>query len=99
MKIATMMLGAVVLCGAIASPMAAHAADRDFCRAYTEAAVRQASEARQSRYCARQIPYEPARWSLDRRGHFDWCRRSPRLEAEAERGYRADFLRDCRRRR
>jgi hypothetical protein len=99
MRLSTMTFAAVALWAGIASPIAAFAADSDYCRDYTEAAIRQANEARQSRVCARQIPYEPARWSLDRRGHFEWCRDEPRQLSEAERAYRAGFLRDCRHRR
>jgi hypothetical protein len=99
MKLATMTFGAVALCAGMTSTIAAFGADRGYCRDYTEAAIRQAYEARQTRVCARQIPYEPARWSLDRRGHFEWCLYEPRELSEAERDYRAGFLDDCRRRR
>jgi hypothetical protein len=98
MKLANLILGTAVLGAAAMSPVVVQAADRDFCRAYTDNALRQAAEARQSRFCARQIDREPARWSQDPRGHFDWCRRTDRRAVEAEQFYRSGFLRDCRRR-
>ncbi len=98
MKLATLLLGAAVLGATAMSPIMAQAADRDFCRAYTDMALRQAANARQSRFCARQISREPERWSQDPRTHFDWCRRTDRRDVEAERFYRSGFLRDCQRR-
>jgi hypothetical protein len=77
--------------------MSAYAGDGDFCRDYTEAAVRQAHEVRETGFCARGITSNPTRWSEDRRVHFEWCRATPRRDAEAERDFRTHYLRECRR--
>ena len=95
MKLVSAMLGAGVFGAAMTSAVGAYAADREFCQAYTQTAVRQAHEAREFR-CLRDVEYNPARWSEDGRGHFDWCRSVPREAAQEERDIRTDHIRECR---
>ena len=96
MKLAIFSLGAASLCTALIAPMTAFAADRDFCRDYAESAYRLAREVRAIRQCAWQVEREPAVWSLDRRGHYEWCLYTPGDVVAGGRAYRDDFLRDCR---
>jgi hypothetical protein len=95
--LAKTLLGSVVMVAAMAQPVAAFAAGPDFCRDYAEAAVRQAHEVREIPFCARVVRFDPARWSEDRRGHFEWCRAVPPDVAIAERDARTHHLHECRR--
>ena len=97
MKRVNMILGVAVLGAMMTSPITASAADRNFCRAYTDQALRKAQQARQMR-CLRQFEYNLARWSLDGNGHYSWCVTVPRDYAEQERAIRTDSLRECQRR-
>lgn len=75
---------------------AASAADRDFCRDYTEAALVQVHEVMEMPRCAARIDPGP-RWSTDRSVHFRWCRGVSRDAANDEREARKDFIERCRR--
>ncbi len=75
-------------------PFSAHAADPAFCAGYTDAALNQVRAALSSPNC--RAGAVGARWSPDRRVHFDWCRTQPPAAAAAERQVRTDFLRGCR---
>jgi hypothetical protein len=73
----------------------ARAADPSFCRDYAQGAVSAAREARLHRRCDRVIAHDPARWNLDVKAHFDWCRAVRRGEAERERADRSHELDGC----
>jgi hypothetical protein len=77
---------------------AAHAADRDFCRSYAEAAVRQSKVADEHERCHAAVRDDPARWSSDFRVHMDWCRSAKVEDADHEREGRKHVLDDCARR-
>jgi hypothetical protein len=77
----------------LASP-AARAADPAFCAGYTDAALNQVRMAMSSPNCAAGA--RGARWSPERRVHFDWCLGQPPAAAAAERQVRTEFLRGCR---
>jgi hypothetical protein len=98
MKIGNRKLSMVAAAAILMIPAAAHAADRGFCRAYTDDALRQAREVRESPFCARAVDYDPARWSFDGRGHYEWCLTMPPQAAEAERYGRSRYLHECHRR-
>jgi hypothetical protein len=82
--------------GAILPPLGANAAGPDFCANYAAAAVRQSYAVRQNPLCARAIVRNPARWTLERRVHFEWCRSVPAPAANAERAARRRHLLSCR---
>ena len=98
----SMRLMSVLLIGAAASGSlmlsAAQAADRDFCRNYADAAVRQSRAADEHGACHRAVHDDPNRWSLDRRVHLDWCRDAKIEDADREREARKHILDDCARR-
>ena len=73
---------------------AAQAADPGFCRTYAQAAQNQVRTALRSPRCRAGI--EGARWSSDRKVHFDWCLTASRADADSERGARTGYLRGCR---
>jgi len=87
----TAILIAALVC--LASP-AAQAADPAFCAGYTDAALNQVRSAMSSPNCAAGA--RGARWSPERRVHFDWCLGQPPAAAAAERQVRTEFLRGCR---
>ena len=90
----------VLMCAAVSaaafawSPQAAQAADREFCRAYADAAINQVRGALANPGCARGI--QGPRWAPEHRVHFDWCLTAPFPAVEAERGARTAYLRTCR---
>ncbi len=84
------MSGAVLALGLSA---AAFAADRDFCRDYAHAAVREVSHALESGRCRDQI--QGPRWSTDWQVHFRWCLGVSRDQASAENDARRDTLAAC----
>jgi hypothetical protein len=88
--------GVLVANAVLSFPMAAWAADRDFCRDYTTAALRQVHDAEQTPFCARGLASNPTRWSEDRRVHFDWCRTASPDQVQAERDFRTHYIRECR---
>ena len=90
-------MGDIALAAMMGSvPMsAALAADRDFCRDYTVAALRQVDIALSHPRCARWIDFSNARWSQDRHVHWDWCRGQSRDATWAERDARTHILRRC----
>lgn len=92
----TVVLGAVLAVTAAAS--AAQAAPVPFCREYTADAIRQVREARSHpRRCDALVASFPARWTMNRRAHFDWCV-SPNVSiamADAERRARREGLEHC----
>ena len=73
----------------------AKAADKDFCRAYTDAAMRQVHEAREHPRCHDLIRDNPARWQDDYQGHFNWCLSTHRDDVERERDARTRELDGC----
>jgi hypothetical protein len=75
-------------------PPAARAADPAFCAGYTDAALNQVRIALSSPNC--MAGARGARWSPERRVHFDWCLGQPPAAAAAERQARTEFLRGCR---
>ena len=75
---------------------AAQAADRDFCRDYTTAAIRQVNVALNNGRCARWIDQGSARWSTDRHVHWGWCRDHSTGDAWHERNERKRILDRCR---
>lgn len=83
----------VVAFGPMLSSAPAQAADRAFCRAYTNRAVNQIR-----RNANRGCGFRGGRWSNDRRAHFGWCRRASRGLADWETRVRRFSLREiCRR--
>jgi hypothetical protein len=97
MTITSKLLGALALGTTLMSVGGAYAANPEFCHDYTETALHQSQEAREL-HCRRAIEEDPARWSFDRRGHFDWCVSVPREAAEREREARHEILEECRHR-
>jgi len=87
-------LGVSGLAACLLTPSIARAADPGFCRDYARAAVDQARRARELPYCAAGA--HGPRWSLDYRGHFDWCLGARFRDAEVERDIRHDYLERCR---
>ena len=71
------------------------AADRDFCRDYTTAALRQVYIAQSHPSCSGVVDFNNPRWSSDRHVHWDWCRGQSRDAAWAERDARTHILRRC----
>jgi len=92
---ATRILGAAAFAAVLAPAAASYAADPGFCRGYTESAIHQSQIAREARYCHRAIDEYPERWSMDRRGHDEWCRSVPREYADREREARHEILEEC----
>jgi hypothetical protein len=90
----------VLMCAALSiaalawTPPTAQAADREFCRAYADAAINQVRGALAHPRCAHRI--EGTRWAPEARVHFDWCLSQPPSAAESERLARTEFLRGCR---
>ncbi|MGB8365029.1 MAG: hypothetical protein ACLQUZ_18950 [Rhizomicrobium sp.] len=91
-------LYAAVIAGAafVATASGVQAADRDFCREYTDAALVQVRAALSMPRCAERFDPGP-RWSTDRAVHFKWCRGVSRDAANDEREARKDFIERCRR--
>jgi hypothetical protein len=91
------LLSAAAFAGAVtlALSSAAQAAGEDFCRGYTDAAIRQVNLALSMPRCAARLPNTP-RWSTDRHVHWDWCRNNSRDAADAERDGRKVFIDHCR---
>ncbi len=77
---------------------AAQAADRDFCRNYAEAALRQSRAAHEHGRCHEAIRDDASRWSTDFRVHMDWCRTARIEDADREREARKHTLDECARR-
>jgi hypothetical protein len=77
---------------AVFTPLTAQAADPAFCAGYADAAINQVRVALSSPNCAGGV--RGARWSSERRVHFDWCLTQP--PGAAERNARTAFLRGCR---
>lgn len=80
----------------VSSVAVAQAADRDFCRNYTDAALRQVHVALDVPRCVRRIDTASARWSTDPEVHFRWCRGVTGYDAAAERDARTRILDHCR---
>ncbi len=91
-KIALLSAAVTLLAGTTVS----FAADRDFCRDYATAAVRQADAAREIPRCLDRDARESTRWSREFRVHFKWCRNMSRDNATAERDARTRRIRECR---
>lgn len=90
-----LVLAAALAGAATFAASAAQAAGEDFCRDYTDAALRQVNEALSMPRCAAHLPNTP-RWSTDRHVHWDWCRGATREAADAERDGRKVFIDHCR---
>ena len=84
----------------------AQAADPDFCHQYATQAVIQVHRALDHHRCDRMIVAQriadhrseaddAARWSLDFRRHYDWCRGVGREQARSEGIGRLDILSAC----
>ena len=87
----------IVVAGLLAATSSSLAAEREFCRDYATAALRQVRVARDIDDCLDRDARESTRWSRDYRVHFDWCRGVSRDAADAERDVRTDRVRECRR--
>jgi hypothetical protein len=86
----------VAACGAVLGFAAsANAANPEFCRDYSRAAVRQVRVALNHPRCDWRVDRNPTRWSTDWRVHFDWCRNVDRYQADAERDSRRATLDRC----
>jgi hypothetical protein len=72
----------------------ARAAEPGFCRDYTDAALHQVRAALATPACERGLG--GARWSADRRVHYEWCLGASPQAVNAERAIRAEHLRTCR---
>jgi hypothetical protein len=72
----------------------AGAAEPGFCRDYTDAALHQVRAALATPACERGLG--GARWSADRRVHYEWCLGASPQAVNAERAIRAEHLRTCR---
>jgi hypothetical protein len=93
------MMRATVALAALAAgaPLAARAADAEFCRAYAEAAVNQARSALANPPCERLLsgPLKFTRWNTDFKIHNNWCLTQAAPMVESERAARTAFLRAC----
>jgi hypothetical protein len=83
----------VAILTAIFMPLAAQAADREFCGGYTDAAIEQVNRAFSHPTCRGGA--RGPRWATDRRIHFEWCLGASPVAAAAEREARRDFLLGC----
>jgi hypothetical protein len=72
----------------------AAAADRDFCRDYAQAALRQVRGALHHQRCAEHMD-NVTRWSPEYRDHFQWCLHVSKDTANDERDARRRVLEDC----
>ncbi len=90
------LMGLAVAAALLASAGVAQAADRDFCRDYTDAAMHQVNAALDDDRCARWIDEDSPRWSTDRHVHWDWCRYHSTGDAWHERNERRRVLDRCR---
>jgi hypothetical protein len=77
-----------------ATATSAGAADRDFCRDYAQAALRQVRGALHHERCAMHMD-NVARWSPEFRDHFQWCLHVSKDTANDERDARHRVLEDC----
>jgi hypothetical protein len=77
---------------AAAAPVAA--ADRDFCRDYAQAALRQVRAALNHQRCSVHLD-NPTRWSPEYRAHFQWCQHVSKDTATDERAARHQVLQRC----
>jgi len=93
-RLTSMLILSAAFSGSLALS-AAHAADRDFCRGYSRAAVRQFHEAQEHGRCRAAIRDDPNRWHGDYRSHFEWCRSADVDDASRERDSRKRVLDDC----
>jgi hypothetical protein len=84
--------GAALALGVVA---AASAADRDFCRAYAHAAVREVNYGLQFDRCRDMMAGQGDRWSTDWRVHYGWCRTVDGDQAASENAARHETLRQC----
>lgn len=74
---------------------AAHAADRNFCRDYSDAAMRQFKLAQEHERCHAAIRDDANRWHGDYRSHMEWCRSVSANDANRERESRKRVLDEC----
>lgn len=95
MKRVTKSLVYAGLAAIFVTPFAAQAADRGFCRDYTQAALRQVHAVMELPRCAARVDGGP-RWSSEAFVHYRWCRDQSMDAANDEREARKDFIDRCR---
>jgi hypothetical protein len=77
----------------VLSVSAAHAADPNFCKQYTQAALNQVRGGLANPRCAGGL--QGARWSTEFAVHYEWCLGASFAVAGAERDERTRLLRAC----
>jgi hypothetical protein len=77
----------------VLSVSAAHAADPNFCKQYTQAALNQVRGGLANPRCASGL--QGARWSTEFAVHYEWCLGASSAAADIERNERTRFLRAC----
>jgi hypothetical protein len=94
-KVRKGMMGATLLASALAilMPLAARAADAEFCKEYAQAAINQVSAGHAKPACAAHM--QGARWSSLVRVHFVYCMSNPIDAVENLRSARDGYLRSC----
>ena len=90
----TGVLAAVLITSATAAASSAGAADREFCRDYAQAALRQVRAALHHERCATRLD-NLTRWSPEFRDHFQWCLNVSKDTAADEREARHRVLEQC----
>ena len=88
------LIGAIFGLAGLVAAGAAAAADREFCRDYAQAAVRQVRAAQEHSACAAQMA-DAARWSPEFRDHIRWCLHVSKDTATDERHARHRVLQAC----
>jgi hypothetical protein len=78
---------------AVIMPLAAQAADPQYCQAYAAAAIKNLSIARAKPGC---VDLWGPRWSPDYQFHYAWCTLAPVSTADYETAARAAYARTCR---
>ena len=81
---------AAFVAAALSAPVAAQAADENFCDEYASQAVISATQNR-----SKQCGYRGGRWGLDYDAHYDWCLQVPEDEAMRERIGRKQEIQAC----
>jgi hypothetical protein len=77
----------------VSSVSAAHAADPNFCKQYTQAALNQVRGGLANPRCASGL--QGARWSTEFAVHYEWCLGASSAAADTERDERTRSLRAC----
>jgi hypothetical protein len=92
--ICVLLAGALIAAAAPATAMPNAASDREFCRDYAQAALRQVRAGLSHLRCSVHLD-NPARWSPEYRSHFQWCLHVSKDTATDERAARHRVLRGC----